>query len=64
MGRLTEWYKESWFDEVVVVIRAVVIGIFIVFLITGSEQVIAAVKTGDWKIMVSMEWYGTPSVEK
>jgi len=48
-GLYRDWNKESRLDEFMVVSRTVVIGIFLLFLITGAPQIIDFAKTGDVK---------------
>lgn len=47
-GLYREWYKESRFDEFIVVAKAVLFGMFCLFLITSAPQMVDFVKTGDW----------------
>ena len=46
-GLYRDWYKESRLDEFMVVSRTVVVGIFLLFLITGAPRIIDFAKTGD-----------------
>jgi exopolysaccharide biosynthesis polyprenyl glycosylphosphotransferase len=46
-GLYREWYRESRFDEFVLVARAVAIGIFFVFILTSSKQIIDFAGSGD-----------------
>ncbi|MDO5575845.1 MAG: hypothetical protein Q4F84_02090, partial [Fibrobacter sp.] len=39
-GLYRDWYKESRVDEFFVVTRTVIIGMFILFLVTSAEQII------------------------
>jgi len=50
-GLYREWYRESRFDEFVLVARAVAIGIFFVFILTSSKQIIAFADTGDLRVL-------------
>jgi exopolysaccharide biosynthesis polyprenyl glycosylphosphotransferase len=46
-GLYRDWYKESRLDEFFVVIRTIVIGIFLLFLITSASQIIEFATTGN-----------------
>jgi exopolysaccharide biosynthesis polyprenyl glycosylphosphotransferase len=46
-GLYRDWYKESRLDEFVVVLRTVLIGMFILFLITTAPQIIEFAQTGN-----------------
>lgn len=46
-GLYRDWIKESRIDEFLVVARTVVIGMFMIFLVTGAPQIIEFVHTGD-----------------
>jgi len=50
-GLYREWYKESRFDEFLVVTRAVFAGMLLVFIITSSQQIIDFIHTGSWKLL-------------
>jgi exopolysaccharide biosynthesis polyprenyl glycosylphosphotransferase len=50
-GLYREWYKESRFDEFVLVARAVTIGICIVFIFTSSQQIINFANTGNVRVL-------------
>lgn len=45
-GLYRDWYKESRFDEFVVVSRTVFIGIFILFMMISADELIHFVQTG------------------
>jgi exopolysaccharide biosynthesis polyprenyl glycosylphosphotransferase len=47
-GLYRDWYKESRLDEFFVVSRAILIGMFLLFLVTGAPQVIDFAHTGDF----------------
>jgi exopolysaccharide biosynthesis polyprenyl glycosylphosphotransferase len=46
-GLYRDWYKESRLDEYFVVVRTILIGIFLLFLITSASQIIDFATTGD-----------------
>jgi exopolysaccharide biosynthesis polyprenyl glycosylphosphotransferase len=50
-GLYRDWHKESRLDEFVVVLRTIVIGMFILFLITTAPQIIELAKTGDLTVI-------------
>ncbi|MGA2507885.1 MAG: sugar transferase [Chitinispirillaceae bacterium] len=50
-GLYREWYKESRFDEFVLVARTVAIGICIVFIFTSSQQIINFANTGTLRVL-------------
>ncbi len=50
-GLYRDWYKESRLDELFVVTRTVLFGIFILFLVTSAQQVIDFVKEGDFRLL-------------
>ncbi len=50
-GLYRDWYKESRLDEVFVVARTVLIGIFLLFLVTSAPQVIEFVQKGDPRLL-------------
>lgn len=50
-GLYRDWYKESRLDELFVVGRTVLLGIFFLFLITSSSQIIDFAKTGDARVL-------------
>jgi exopolysaccharide biosynthesis polyprenyl glycosylphosphotransferase len=52
-GLYREWFRESRFDEFVVVARTIMIGIVVVFLLTSSEQIMAVANTGSWKFILT-----------
>jgi exopolysaccharide biosynthesis polyprenyl glycosylphosphotransferase len=58
-GLYREWYKESRFDEFVVVAKAVLFGLFCLFLITGAPQMVDFVKTGDWSVFFTRTKFAT-----
>lgn len=46
-GLYRDWIKESRIDEFLVVVRTVFVGLFMMFLVTGAEQIIEFAQTGD-----------------
>jgi exopolysaccharide biosynthesis polyprenyl glycosylphosphotransferase len=48
-GLYREWYKESRFDEFLVVARTVFVGLIAMFLITSAQQIMAFANSGDWR---------------
>jgi len=46
-GLYREWYRESRFDEFVLVARTVALGLFIVFILTSSKQITDFAGNGD-----------------
>jgi exopolysaccharide biosynthesis polyprenyl glycosylphosphotransferase len=58
-GLYREWYKESRFDEFIVVARTVLFGAFCLFLITGAPQMVDFVKTGDWSVFFTRTKFAT-----
>jgi exopolysaccharide biosynthesis polyprenyl glycosylphosphotransferase len=46
-GLYRDWYKESRLDEFFVVIRTIVIGIFLLFLVTSASQIIEFATSGN-----------------
>jgi exopolysaccharide biosynthesis polyprenyl glycosylphosphotransferase len=46
-GLYRDWYRESRFDEFVVVARTVLVGVFSLFLITGAPQIIEFSRSGN-----------------
>ncbi|MBN1577591.1 MAG: sugar transferase [Chitinispirillaceae bacterium] len=50
-GLYRDWYKESRLDELFVVARTVLIGIFLLFLVTGAPQVIEFARQGDPRLL-------------
>lgn len=50
-GLYREWYKESRIDEFFVVTRTILIGLFLMFLITSAEQIMLFVKTVDPSVL-------------
>ncbi len=45
-GLYRDWYKESRLDEFVVVLKTVLAGVFVLFLITGAPQITEFARTG------------------
>ncbi len=58
-GLYRDWYKESRFDEFVVVLRTVMIGMFILFLITGGPQIIEFATTGSLSVIFTRTKFAT-----
>ena len=50
-GLYREWYRESRFDEFVVIARAVGVGILVVFVLTSAQQLIDFAHSGDWRVL-------------
>ena len=50
-GLYREWYKESRLDELFVVARTVLFGIFLLFLVTSAPQIIEFAQKGDPRIL-------------
>jgi exopolysaccharide biosynthesis polyprenyl glycosylphosphotransferase len=50
-GLYREWYRESRFDEFMLIARAVAIGIFFVFILTSSKQILDFANTGNLKVL-------------
>ncbi|MCX7727387.1 MAG: sugar transferase, partial [Chitinispirillaceae bacterium] len=50
-GLYRDWYKESRLDEMLVVSRTVIIGIFLLFLVTSSDQIIEFFNTLNPKVL-------------
>jgi exopolysaccharide biosynthesis polyprenyl glycosylphosphotransferase len=50
-GLYREWYRESRFDEFVLIARTVAIGIIVVFILTSSKQIIDFAGTGNPKVL-------------
>jgi exopolysaccharide biosynthesis polyprenyl glycosylphosphotransferase len=50
-GLYREWYRESRYDELVLVARTVAIGIFFVFILTSSKQIFDFAGSGDPRIL-------------
>ncbi|MCL2183332.1 MAG: sugar transferase [Chitinispirillia bacterium] len=46
-GLYRDWIKESRIDEFFVVARTIIIGMFMIFLVTGAPQIMEFVQTGD-----------------
>ena len=46
-GLYRDWYKESRLDEFFVVVRTILIGIFLLFLITSASQIIDFATSGN-----------------
>jgi len=64
-GLYRDWYKESRLDEFFVVSRTILIGLFFLFLVTSSTQIVLFVNTGDpsvlftrTKLTIIMEYGG------
>lgn len=45
-GLYRDWYRESRLDEIFVVARGALIGIFLMFVITGAPQIVAFLSSG------------------
>jgi exopolysaccharide biosynthesis polyprenyl glycosylphosphotransferase len=58
-GLYRDWYKESRIDEFFVVTRTVVLGMFLLFLITGAPQIINFAQTGDLRILFTKTKFAT-----
>jgi exopolysaccharide biosynthesis polyprenyl glycosylphosphotransferase len=52
-GLYRDWYKESRLDELFVVTRTVLIGMFLLFLVTSAPQLIDAARTGDLRLIAT-----------
>jgi len=52
-GLYRDWYKESRIDELFVVTRTVIIGIFFLFLVTSAQQITDFAHTGDFHQLVT-----------
>ncbi len=50
-GLYREWYKESRIDELFVVTRTVLFGIFLLFLVTSAPQIIQFAQQGDPRVL-------------
>ncbi len=50
-GLYRDWYKESRIDEFFVVVRTIIIGIFLLFLVTSASQIIECAKTGNISVL-------------
>lgn len=50
-GLYRDWYKESRIDELFVVARTVLIGMFLLFLVTSAPQIIEFARKGDPRIL-------------
>ncbi|NLG17543.1 MAG: sugar transferase [Fibrobacter sp.] len=50
-GLYRDWYKESRLDELFVVWRTVLTGLFLLFLITSASQITEFVKTGNFGVL-------------
>jgi exopolysaccharide biosynthesis polyprenyl glycosylphosphotransferase len=50
-GLYREWYRESRFDEFVLVARTVAIGLCFVFILTSSKQIIAFAESSDLRVL-------------
>lgn len=48
-GLYRDWYKESRLDEFFVVVRTILIGIFLLFLITSASQIIDFATSGNFE---------------
>jgi exopolysaccharide biosynthesis polyprenyl glycosylphosphotransferase len=58
-GLYRDWYKESRFDEFVVVMRTVFSGIFILFILISADEIILFVKTGDRLSLLTTTQFAT-----
>jgi FlaA1/EpsC-like NDP-sugar epimerase len=58
-GLYRDWYKESRLDEFFVVLRTVLFGMFILFLITTGPQIIEFAKTGDLAAIATRTKFAT-----
>jgi exopolysaccharide biosynthesis polyprenyl glycosylphosphotransferase len=58
-GLYRDWYKESRLDEFAVVLRTIVMGMFILFIITTSPQIIEFAKTGDLAAIATRTKFAT-----
>jgi exopolysaccharide biosynthesis polyprenyl glycosylphosphotransferase len=50
-GLYRTWYKESRLDEFFVVVRTILIGIFLLFLVTSASQIIDFATSGDFGVL-------------
>jgi exopolysaccharide biosynthesis polyprenyl glycosylphosphotransferase len=50
-GLYRDWYKESRLDEFFVVVRTIIIGVFLLFLVTSASQIIECGKTGNISVL-------------
>jgi exopolysaccharide biosynthesis polyprenyl glycosylphosphotransferase len=50
-GLYRDWYKESRLDEFFVVIRTIIIGIFLLFLVTSASQIIEFATSGNFAVL-------------
>jgi len=50
-GLYRDWYKESRLDELFVVTRTVLVGLFFLFLVTSAPQIIDFAHTGDFNVL-------------
>jgi FlaA1/EpsC-like NDP-sugar epimerase len=50
-GLYREWYRESRFDEFILIARTVAIGILFVFVLTSSKQIIEFASCGDLRVL-------------
>lgn len=46
-GLYRDWYKESRIDEFFAVLKTIVVGMFLVFLVTGAPQILEFAQTGN-----------------
>jgi exopolysaccharide biosynthesis polyprenyl glycosylphosphotransferase len=58
-GLYRDWYKESRLDEFFVVSRTVLIGMLVLFLMTGAPQMIDFAKTGDFSVFFTRTKFAT-----
>ncbi len=52
-GLYRDWYKESRLDEFFVVVRTILIGIFLLFLITSASQIIDFATSGNIELVLT-----------
>lgn len=50
-GLYRDWYKESRLDELFVVTRAVLFGMFLLFLVTSAPQIMDFAHSGDFRML-------------
>lgn len=57
-GLYRDWYKESRIDEFFVVARTILTGIFFLFLVTSSDQIVEFAQTGKFEILFTRTKFG------
>jgi len=58
-GLYRDWYKESRLDEFFVVLKTVLAGIFLLFLVTGAPQIIDFARTGNPNVLFTRTKFAT-----